>query len=137
VGERNQKYFLQFLCYVGILATYSIILIVITWMAPSDENISMADAQTRMLHSVVLLLESGLFGLFVVAIMVDQLHAILYDETPIEALQSRGTFRPGKQKMALLRDVCGRSHPICWLLPCTTLNNRKYELDDALLNHTV
>lgn len=76
VGDRNQKYFLQFLVYVGILAIYSIVLIVIAWMAP-DDDISLADAQARMLHSVVLLLESGLFGLFVIAIMVDQLHAIL------------------------------------------------------------
>lgn len=46
-------------------------------MAPTDPDISMADAQAKMLHSVILLLESGLFGLFVIAIMVDQLHAIL------------------------------------------------------------
>lgn len=77
VGERNQKYFLQFLCYVGMLSVYSIILIVLSWIAPTDPDISMADAQAKMLHSVILLLESGLFGLFVVAIMVDQLHAIL------------------------------------------------------------
>lgn len=77
VGERNQKYFLQFLVYVGMLAVYSIILIVMSWVAPTDPDISMADAQAKMLHSVILLLESGLFGLFVVAIMVDQLHAIL------------------------------------------------------------
>lgn len=77
VGERNQKYFLQFLVYVGMLAVYSIILIVLSWMAETDPDISMADAQAKMLHSVILLLESGLFGLFVIAIMVDQLHAIL------------------------------------------------------------
>lgn len=53
------------------------ILVVISWMGPTDPDISMADAQAKMLHSVLLLLESGLFGLFVVAIMVDQLHAIL------------------------------------------------------------
>lgn len=85
VGERNQKYFLQFLVYVGMLAIYSVILVVLSWMGPTDPDISMADAQAKMLHSVILLLESGLFGLFVVAIMVDQLHAILceYPETVI------------------------------------------------------
>lgn len=77
VGERNQKYFLQFLVYVGMLAVYSVVLVVISWMGETDPDISMADAQAKMLHSVILLLESGLFGLFVVAIMVDQLHAIL------------------------------------------------------------
>lgn len=77
VGERNQKYFLQFLIYVGGLAVYSVVLIVMSWMQPTDPRISMADAQAKMLHSVILLLESGLFGLFVIAIMVDQLQAIL------------------------------------------------------------
>lgn len=122
-----------------MLATYSIILIVITWISPNEENISMADAQTRMLHSVILLLESGLFGLFVIAIMVDQLHAILYDETPIEQLQMKGSYRPNRHKLSLMKDVCGpRTSVFCWLFPCTTLNNRKYEFDDPLLmNHTV
>lgn len=32
VGERNQKYFIQFLVYVGILSAYAIILIVISWV---------------------------------------------------------------------------------------------------------
>ena len=31
VGERNQKYFLQFLFYVGVLAVYSVILVVVSW----------------------------------------------------------------------------------------------------------
>lgn len=110
-----------------------------TWLSPNDENISLSDSQTRMLHSVILLLESGLFGLFVIAIMVDQLHAILYDETAIEQLQMKGSFRPNRRKLSLLAEVCGSRTPAyCWLFPCTGLNNRKsYEYDGALLNHDV
>lgn len=33
VGERNQKYFIQFLVYVGVLSAYAIILIVISWVS--------------------------------------------------------------------------------------------------------
>ncbi|KAL3266216.1 hypothetical protein HHI36_010398 [Cryptolaemus montrouzieri] len=33
VGERNQKFFLQFLIYVGALAGYSVILIVFSWLS--------------------------------------------------------------------------------------------------------
>ena len=156
VGERNQKYFLQFLVYVGMLAIYSIVLIVLSWMAPADPEISMAEAQAKMLHSVILLLESGLFGLFVVAIMVDQLHAILCkcniannsinwsrdniflsdDETAIEQLQMKGSYRPNRPKLSLMGEVCGtRTHPMCWVFPCTGLNNRKYDV--PLLNHDV
>jgi hypothetical protein len=32
VGEQNQKYFIQFLVYVGALATYAIILVVLSWV---------------------------------------------------------------------------------------------------------
>lgn len=155
MGERNQKYFLQFLVYVGMLAVYSIILIVMSWIGPDDPDISMADAQAKMLHSVILLLESGLFGLFVIAIMVDQLHAILCkllsllllllsfkirlsldDETAIEQVQMKGSYRPNRPKLSLMAEVCGtRSHPMCWIFPCTGLNNRKYDV--PLLNHDV
>ena len=33
VGEWNQKYFLQFLFYVGVLAAYSILLVALSWSA--------------------------------------------------------------------------------------------------------
>lgn len=36
VGERNQKYFLQFLIYVGFLSVYSIILVLISWISPCE-----------------------------------------------------------------------------------------------------
>lgn len=51
VGERNQKYFLQFLVYVGILSIYSVILVISSWINPciggncSDDLIQ---AQSRM-----------------------------------------------------------------------------------------
>lgn len=31
VGERNQKYFLQFLIYVGVLSAYAMVLVCISW----------------------------------------------------------------------------------------------------------
>ncbi|CAD7078912.1 unnamed protein product [Hermetia illucens] len=136
VGERNQKYFLQFLVYVGVLALYSVALVLGSWIYPCEQcNANIADSQARMLHSVILLLESALFGLFVLAIMVDQMHAILYDETAVEAVQQKGAYRPHRRKLALLADVFGRSHPALWLLPCTGLNSRRY--DTPLLSHDV
>ena len=141
VGERNQKYFLQFLFYVGILAIYSMVLVAISWcVQPSavehggnvDRGSSSVasmkvqasrDAlflkQTRVLHSVILGLESVLFGLFVFAIGCDQFEAIFSDETLVEQAKKQGPYRPRKPKMALLAEVFGRNqHPIAWLLPC-------------------
>ncbi|XP_055375941.1 palmitoyltransferase ZDHHC3 [Condylostylus longicornis] len=138
VGERNQKFFLQFLVYVGILSIYSMVLVVVSWVYPcQDCHLNLADTQARMLHSVILLLESALFGLFVLAIMVDQIHAILYDETAVEAIQQKGSYRPNRRKMALLADVFGRGHPLCWLAPCTNFNTRLKYTDTPLLSHDV
>ena len=141
VGERNQKYFLQFLFYVGLLAVYSILLVGLSWyFSPLSSNergrgatggtytsASMKvqasrDAlfmkQTRILHSVILGLESVLFGLFVFAIGCDQFEAIFTDETLVEQAKKQGPYRPRKPKIALLAEVFGRNqHPVAWLLP--------------------
>lgn len=65
--------------------------------------------------------------------MIDQLHAIFYDESPIEALQYRGAFKSKNIKLLQLSDVCGRTHPIYWMFPCTEA--RRY--DTPLLNYDV
>lgn len=36
VGERNQKYFLQFLIYVGFMSVYAAVLVLYTWMTPCE-----------------------------------------------------------------------------------------------------
>lgn len=85
------------------------------------------------LHSVLLLLESSLFGLFVIAIMIDQMHAILFDESAIESIQLKGGYRANRPRFMLLSEVCGRGHPIFWLLPCSDI--KRY--DTPLLSHEV
>ena len=80
--------------------------------------------QSRILHSIILVLESILFGLFVCAIACDQFDAIFSDETLVEQAKKQGPFRPKKAKMSLLAEVCGHTHPIKWLLPCHSVNKR-------------
>ena len=97
------------------------------------------------LHSIILVVESGLFGLFVTAIMCDQLQAIFGDETAVEQAKQQGPFRylifafplisfitrkikllcvflylirPRKPRLALLTEVCGRGSPLFWVFPC-------------------
>jgi hypothetical protein len=86
------------------------------------------------LHCVILVLESALFGMFVSAILVDQFQAIFSDETAVEQVQHQGPFRPHKPKLALLTEVCGRGHPVFWLLPCAGVSHR---VDEPLLSHDV
>lgn len=89
VGEQNQRYFIQFLIYVGVLSIYAIVLVVVSWVRACPECSSdFSLKQSRMLHSVILVLESSLFGMFVLAILYDQLEAIANDETTIEQLQN-------------------------------------------------
>jgi len=136
VGEWNQKYFIQFLFYVAILSAYSIFLVAISWyyhgadvdakrpsgMPTTRELIQLK--QSRILHSVILVLESILFGLFVCAIACDQFDAIFSDETLVEQAKRAGPFRPKKAKMSLMAEVFGHSHPLKWMLPCHSMDKR-------------
>ncbi|ODM95386.1 Palmitoyltransferase ZDHHC3 [Orchesella cincta] len=164
VGEANQKYFIQFLFYVGLLSAYAIGLVLYTWVESSQQqdnepsrwhyklgvppppvdtgsvgsapinNESHIVKQTRILHSVILMLESLLFGLFVLAILIDQFSAIFTDETIVEQHITkkhvpRGGRRggPKRSKMDLLRDVCGTGHFTVWILPCHTRDEVVFE----------
>ncbi|KDR19695.1 palmitoyltransferase ZDHHC7 [Zootermopsis nevadensis] len=135
VGEQNQKYFIQFLVYVGALAAYAIVLVVLSWVVECpDCSSEISVKQSRILHCVILVLESALFGIFVSAILVDQFQAIFSDETAVEQVQHQGPFRPHKPKLALLTEVCGRGHPVLWLLPCVGVSRH---MDEPLLSHDV
>ncbi|KAK8757203.1 hypothetical protein V5799_000095 [Amblyomma americanum] len=73
VGEQNQKYFIQFLLYVGLGCLYIIVLVAVSWNLECPHCIhNAAYKQNRVIHSVCLLVESILFGIFVIAIMCDQ-----------------------------------------------------------------
>lgn len=49
VGERNQKYFIQFLVYVGILAVYALGLVITSWILECSQcSNDIAVKQSRM-----------------------------------------------------------------------------------------
>jgi len=118
VGEFNQKYFVQFLIYVGLASLYCICLVLGTWLLPCAECRGEKIKHTRVLHSIFVSIECVLFCLFVVAVSCDQIQAILSDETAVEHVQRRGTRKPTKSKLELMREVCGPGPIWFWLLPC-------------------
>lgn len=122
VGEFNQKYFIQFLFYVGVASIYAIALIVIGWIGDCHVCHDMRQKNARIAHTIVLVVLSLLFGLFVCAIGCDQITAIFEDETAVEQVQNRGNTKdkPEKTTMELLREVFGRGPIYCWLIPCRT-----------------
>uniref|UniRef100_A0A3P8V620 Palmitoyltransferase n=1 Tax=Cynoglossus semilaevis TaxID=244447 RepID=A0A3P8V620_CYNSE len=113
VGELNQKYFIQFLFYTG---EFPLCLLKVQYLCKSQKA-----------HYIILLVESVLFGVFVMVIFYDQLVSIITDETPIEHMKNRLMIKDRgpahhsshtrKPKIALLREVFGRGSVFCWLLP--------------------
>lgn len=91
------------------------------------------------LHCVILVLESALFGMFVVAILVDQFQAILGDETAVERVQGTQRYhnKNTPRTFALLSQVCGKSHPIFWLFPCHDPPRYSFRKDAYLIDHVV
>lgn len=76
--------------------------------------------------------------MFVSAVLTDQLQAIFGDETGVESVQGQtpGPYRPRKPRMVRLTEVCGRSHPVFWLLPWYKGKTKKY-YDVPLMSHDV
>uniref|UniRef100_A0A673BCW6 Palmitoyltransferase n=1 Tax=Sphaeramia orbicularis TaxID=375764 RepID=A0A673BCW6_9TELE len=136
VGELNQKYFIQFLFYTGMASLYSLVLVVSAWVwrirNEREGDVDKEGEDTA--HYIILLVESVLFGVFVMVIFYDQLVSIITDETPIEQMRNRlmmkdqgsssssssssltppssqMSYHPShtrKPKLALLREVFGR-----------------------------
>lgn len=91
---------------------------------------------------MILVLESALFGMFVVTVLVDQFQAILADETAIERIQGNHHHHHHATKttprtLTLLAQVCGKSHPALWLLPCHNAPRYSYRKDAHLIDHQV
>ncbi|VDK68820.1 unnamed protein product [Litomosoides sigmodontis] len=130
VGEYNQKYFLQFLLYVGLSSGYALSLIVAAWVRSNEYGIAVVKGSyeesmhhAKILHIVFLCIESVLFGLFVLAVSCDQVQAVLSDETAVEAAQRKGFHNRvalSRSKITLIREVCGNGPMILWFLPCST-----------------
>ena len=64
-------------------------------------------------HSIILVIESLLFGLFVIAIGCDQLSSIFDDTTAVEFVKKEGSKR-NKSNWALLQEVFGKGSYILY-----------------------
>lgn len=135
VGEFNQKYFLQFLLYVGLASSYALGLIATAWIYHDEHGITGIKGpygqnahHAKVLHTIFLSIESALFGLFVLAVACDQLQAIFNDETAVESVQRRGArYRKVRQrsKTTLMRELCGNGSVITWLFPCSSMPSER------------
>jgi len=125
IGAKNQKFFLQFLFYVGVLCVVTLISIFFEFLDVNSQNTS----HIRALHCIILLVESLLFGIFVIAVFTDQLHVLRTDESTIDRYKNIRRKRvqvPKKQKNTF-RDVCGRGSMVLWLIPINTRFNKRLD----------
>nr|CAB3267904.1 palmitoyltransferase ZDHHC3 [Phallusia mammillata] len=128
IGELNQKFFIQFLFYTGVLCIYAIVLNICgwVWMFSSNRhsNADFLSRRTTVAHGIGLCIESILFGLFVIVMIYDQFSSIFGDETGVEYTIHRSRKqrapRPKKPRMALLREVFGHGPLYTWFLPCSS-----------------
>ncbi|KAF7260175.1 hypothetical protein EG68_02047 [Paragonimus skrjabini miyazakii] len=150
VGEYNQKYFILFLIYVGILCIYALILVVVCRAVIASEMSKASEESNPIVvaHTVILVAICCLFGLFVLAIFSDQYKSIIEDETAVEAVQQHirpwsrtdpgnleaGTNRRHLSKRLLFQEVFGNGPVYLWLFPCHHLmNSNRRHHDDTLL----
>ncbi|CAF2622536.1 unnamed protein product [Rotaria sp. Silwood2] len=116
VGEFNQKYFILFLFYIGVTSIYVLAFVIWSLIVFSQKNDSL------IVHSIIICVESCLFGLFVITIFVDQVQTILNDRSLIDTLKLDDNSRMASQILpptkVLLRKVFGPGPMMLWLLPC-------------------
>jgi len=116
VGEFNQKYFILFLFYIGITCIYAISFVLWSLIVFPEKS------EVQIVHSIIICIESCLFGIFVITVFIDQVHSILNDRSLIDALKldekSRMTPQTLPSSQVLLRKVFGSGPLICWLVPC-------------------
>ncbi|GAB1602028.1 palmitoyltransferase ZDHHC3-like isoform X2 [Argonauta hians] len=115
VGEYNQKFFLQFLFYTGLACVFTISMVLVSWLLDPVTTRNLKNI--KLLHSVALVAESLVFGLFVLAIGCDQVSSIVNDETAVEHVKKTEYRRPPRSKYHMLQEVFGRESPGLWLLP--------------------
>ncbi|EDO38376.1 predicted protein, partial [Nematostella vectensis] len=121
VGENNQKYFVLFLFYTGVLSVYAAILTAVSWTHKCLGCSKEYDQRTRYIYTIILMVESCLFGLFVLAMMCDQFSSILSDLTAVENVQ-RQIRANRKPRSALMAEVFGRGKTRRFWFPWTYLD---------------
>lgn len=124
VGEFNQKYFILFLFYIGLTSIYAISFVIWSLVVFSKST------EAQVIHSIVICIESCLFGIFVVTVFVDQMQSIVNDRSIIDQLKANGNSSLNEpilpSKRVLFRRVFGPGPMIFWLLPCDMRKSNQF-----------
>lgn len=120
VGEKNQKFFVLFTCYICVLSVYTLYIIFRHLMA-CDFNLSCLSRGSKEeigpLNIMLTVIEGLVFSLFTLIMFCDQMCSIVWDKTTIEKLQYKKDPSPGGSSLRLrnFRRVFGKCSIWCML----------------------
>jgi len=128
VGANNQKHFVLFVGYTGLLSGYALLLLGLrTVNAVPAGGVAVGGQIGRFrggahvdggnfLVMALLFFESVLFGLFTLAMFTEQISSIVSDQTGIERLKN-DYVAPQRSALANMSETFGRPFSLLWLLP--------------------
>lgn len=119
IGESNQRYFIQFNFYAEVLCIYGTVYLMISLIAIPDEEKTVF-IQSRIFHSVFVIVECLIFGLFVFAIIREQLSSIFSSKNSSNENHKNLFVMYRSNLMFKYTQLCkvfGQKNPFLWFLP--------------------
>ena len=134
VGGNNQKFFVLFILYIGLLSIHGLLMIIPHFLncinnGSKECPCGMNESDGKVTVSWVLMTlmaESVLFGSFAIIIFFAQIYSIWTNQTLIERKQKR--FLGVERGIANLKTVFGK-WSICWFSPFTQSPPLKVEMN--------
>jgi len=119
VGERNQKYFVLFCCYIALISIHALFLCVNQFalcIKHEWKECSTFSPPATVVLLLFLIFEALLFAVFTIIMLGTQLSAIWNDETGIEQLKKEEARWVKKSRWKSIESVFGR-FSLLWLSP--------------------
>jgi len=128
VGANNQKHFVLFVGYTGLMCSYALLLLCLRTVnavpaggGPPTGQIGRFRGGAHVdggnfLVMALLFFEAVLFGLFTLAMFTEQISSILSDQTGIERLKN-DYVAPQRSALANMSETFGRPFSLLWLVP--------------------
>lgn len=103
-----------------MLCVYGLVFLMTSLIIIPDETKSVY-VQSRVCHSVFVIVECLVFGLFVLAVICEQITSVFSSKIPLNYENQRNLYENLKSnafyKYSHLCKVFGKKNPILWLLP--------------------
>ncbi|CAH6791313.1 palmitoyltransferase ZDHHC3 [Phodopus roborovskii] len=118
VGEDNQKYFLLFTLYVGLMSTHVLLLLAIPVLRSHARGEWNASSTVSLPGPIFFLFLVALMGfIFALVMLCSQMCSIYKDKTTTEMLH-QNKHSQGRQSMwANIKAICGPRVSLAWLSP--------------------